>query len=187
METNAKQDEIARKFIIRLKEYRESPQKESDIVSISIAGSPTIQDQADSVLHYQLFLSIDDKFSVIIDPIPSATDQDQRQTIFTISSPSNTEDKRQGWVAFRSFDTLRQVSPEQVLDYLVDKGLHRYRFDETFSGCRYWCDKALECLEAEGILAEGSAASFETYIEQLGKNLNQEARYPVPVRKGSFY
>ena len=187
MEPKTEQDEVARKFIVRLKEYRESPHIFSNIVSISIAGSPTIEDQPDSVLHYRLFLSIDDNTSVIIDPIPSATDQDLRQTIFTISSPPDIDSIQKGWVAFRTFETLCRVTPEQVLGYLVDKGLHRYRFDETFSGCRYWCDKAVECLEAQGAVAEGSAATFETHIEQLGKSLNQEARYPVPVRKGSFY
>jgi len=180
-------DELAKQIVIKLKDYRESTHKNTDITSVAIAGSPTIEDQKDSVLHYRLFLAVDDNVSVVIDPTPSALDLDMRQTVFTISTASTVEGIQQSWTAYKTFKVLRQISAEEVLEQLIGEGLHRYRFDETFSGCRYWCDIAIESLEASGILEKGSASAFESYIQQLGKIPGQEARYPMPVRKGAFY
>ncbi|KAI0355883.1 hypothetical protein OH77DRAFT_1478764 [Trametes cingulata] len=74
---------------------------------------------------------------------------------------------------------------QQLLDLLIEKGMDRYKFDETGSGCLHWIITAIQNLEEAGVLEEGASEKLrEFHREQV--ELHPE-RHPMPIRKGTFY
>ena len=74
---------------------------------------------------------------------------------------------------------------EQVIDLLVEKGMHRYHFDDTGAGCLFWIFVSLQQLADAGFVESSAVVKLrEFHREQLSFH---PERYPMPLKKGSFY
>ncbi|KAH9930112.1 uncharacterized protein B0H18DRAFT_161946 [Fomitopsis serialis] len=79
------------------------------------------------------------------------------------------------------------LSGQEILDSLLEKPRtrNRYMYDQTGSGCRFWCRTVLEDLQRAGIVPSGSLEQFDEYISR--KSEENPARFPMPTRRGRFY
>ncbi|KAF8598738.1 hypothetical protein BDV93DRAFT_526557, partial [Ceratobasidium sp. AG-I] len=79
---------------------------------------------------------------------------------------------------------LCTFSVNSVLELILRHGRERYRYDETISGCRFWCATVLRDMEVEGYVVDGAVEHFQREITKL--NRQNPDRFPLPTRKAVF-
>ncbi|OBZ76661.1 hypothetical protein A0H81_03300 [Grifola frondosa] len=151
------------------------------IHKLIIAGSP-VAPGSNSILHWRIYAVIHKRASVLFDFIPGGADG--RTGVLAVKSVDY--EVTFSAAAMFSVAMIKQITASALLDFFTYHKLDRYKFDDTGSGCLYWCCVALSKLEAAGAVPAGSVQRFEAYMAQL--NAGNPARFPLPSRhRGTFY
>jgi len=58
-------------------------------------------------------------------------------------------------LAMITFPTLGSLSVEQILNLIIANGRHKYRFEESWEGCRFWQWTFVKDLEKAGKICGG--------------------------------
>ncbi|THH07733.1 hypothetical protein EW145_g3184 [Phellinidium pouzarii] len=154
--------------------------KHQVVKTIIVAGSPTT-DPNSSLLHWRIFATTSGSKSVLFDVIPGGSDG--RTGVLTVVSKQYAYSKSATGICV--FNIVNEITVQQLFDLMLQKGRDRYSYDDTGSGCRYWCTVILGDLEAAAIIEVGSQNSFLQYV--AAHAVINPAAYPMPVRKGQFY
>ncbi|KLO08827.1 hypothetical protein SCHPADRAFT_908319 [Schizopora paradoxa] len=157
-----------------------------DVTAVAVCGIPTAED----ILHFHLYFELKDgQWPVMmVDMSPSSVFRDEpgsRTGKMTVLNKSYTGASAEEIVFRKHFPTSRPVTMEEILQLLKSIGRSRYIFDETGSGCRFWCQMVLADLEKKEIIALGCVDNFENAIQEVSDK--EPTRYPMPVRRGQFY
>jgi hypothetical protein len=156
--------------------------KETVVNSIAVYVSPVNTGDINSVYHWIVSLNTGTPTSVTLDMIPGA---DSRTGVLMITS-HKTKPLLVISASF-TFQVLRAnaVTVGEVLDVLRAQGFDRYRYDDSGSGCRYWCTMVVKELESSKILPAGSKDTFLQYVGE--QNAVKPLSMPMPLREGTFY
>ncbi|KAJ3542251.1 hypothetical protein NM688_g5991 [Phlebia brevispora] len=74
---------------------------------------------------------------------------------------------------------------QEYLNFFVNKGMQRYKFDDTGSGCYHWVVTVLAHLESNGWIPQGSLSDLEAFRAEQRKL--RPDNIPTPYPKGQFY
>ncbi|GBE81776.1 hypothetical protein SCP_0401490 [Sparassis crispa] len=151
------------------------------VTKVHLACSPVDISNPDSILHWAVSLELTETSSVIMDMIPAGIDG--RTGVLVVSS--SQERILEHSVEPFTISTANTATVNDLLSVIIDKKRHQYKYDDSGSGCRYWCTVVVDDWEQQGLVTPGAHNELENHISQLsGKN---PARVPMPVRKGTFY
>ncbi|KAG2138336.1 hypothetical protein DEU56DRAFT_802752 [Suillus clintonianus] len=150
----------------------------------TISGYPVNEADPNSVLHWRIFakcvLPDDNSRIVTLDMMPG---QDSRTGVLAVTEAP--DESSQAGVADVTERAATEITVESLLDLLESKGRNRFIYDDTGSGCRFWCHTVLGDLERIKLVSDGAISRFDTYVaEQSQENT---ARFPLPTREGTFY
>ncbi|PIL30505.1 hypothetical protein GSI_07205 [Ganoderma sinense ZZ0214-1] len=81
--------------------------------------------------------------------------------------------------------TTGQPTVARLIHLFLEKGMDRYKFDSTGSGCYYWTMTGVQRLEEAGLIMPGSLKLLLDFHKEQAQ-LHPE-RHPLPVRRGEFY
>ncbi|CDO77829.1 hypothetical protein BN946_scf184714.g4 [Trametes cinnabarina] len=81
--------------------------------------------------------------------------------------------------------TVGSPTVKQLIALFMEKGMNRYRFDDTGSGCLWWVTTGVRLLEQAGLLEAGACQKLEHFHHEHAKA--HPERHPTPMRKGEFY
>ncbi|KDQ19401.1 hypothetical protein BOTBODRAFT_184433 [Botryobasidium botryosum FD-172 SS1] len=78
---------------------------------------------------------------------------------------------------------LQKIAMTDLVTFIEQHGLHRYKYDGKGSGCLHWCTTSIQKLEEEKLISEGSRATFERdHVAVLRENTT----WWVPDDHGTF-
>ncbi|XP_006459684.1 hypothetical protein AGABI2DRAFT_177536 [Agaricus bisporus var. bisporus H97] len=118
--------------------------------------------------------------SVVLDMIPT------NPPIATLVISSNPHDKSRSPVKIElDIFPAKPLTVGQVIDLFIEKGMHRYTFDATGSGCLFWTATGIHHLHEAKLIEAGAPNKLHTF-HMAQANLHPE-RHPLPMRKGTFY
>ncbi|KAH7884141.1 hypothetical protein F5I97DRAFT_1898812 [Phlebopus sp. FC_14] len=149
----------------------------------TISGSPVIVGDPSSVLHWRIFVKCaygDYSCTVKLDLIPG---QDGRTGVLMVTTvPYELSSSSAAHV---SHHATTPITIDQLLQTLQQRYRDRYMYDDTGSGCRYWCRTVLQDLEVLRLVSAGACQEFDGYV--VSWNQQHPARFPLPTRQGTFY
>ncbi|KAI0370628.1 hypothetical protein BV20DRAFT_288977 [Pilatotrama ljubarskyi] len=166
--------------------------RQRTVNSILITASGTINTTLNepNVFHWQLYMLLSPSEpavltktqSVVVDMIPA---NPPVGTVYVASKESTGLDAEPK--VELSIATAGSPLPtiQQLLDLLIEKGVDRYMFDETGSGCLHWIITAVEQLEGAGLVEPAASAKLRDFHREQVKQ--HPERHPMPIRKGTFY
>ncbi|KAI0643293.1 hypothetical protein C8Q79DRAFT_915652 [Trametes meyenii] len=74
---------------------------------------------------------------------------------------------------------------QQIVDLFLEKGMGRYKFDESGSGCLHWLMTGVRHLEDAGLVERGASENLRVFHREQVE-LHPE-RHPMPIRRGVFW
>ncbi|KAI0725771.1 hypothetical protein C8Q72DRAFT_576667 [Fomitopsis betulina] len=74
---------------------------------------------------------------------------------------------------------------QQIVDLFKNKGMDRYMFDATGSGCLWWVTVGVRHLEEAGLVEAGASRTLQMFHHEHARA--HPERHPMPVRQGRFY
>ncbi|KAH9854596.1 hypothetical protein C2E23DRAFT_817145 [Lenzites betulinus] len=74
---------------------------------------------------------------------------------------------------------------KQFISIFQEKGMDRYKFDGTGSGCLWWVMTGVHHLEDAGLVEAGASLKLEQFHREHAES--HPERHPMPLRKGEFY
>jgi len=167
---------------------------EHSVLSVVLAGTP-VNLTPESVLHWKILMEVAENKTVTLDLVPGGSDGLtgilcidclDTENLVTASERGGLKDAVRDQDSDRvAFTPKTIVSAKAIINLLVSGGRDKYHYDETGSGCRFWCSTVVGDLERKGILEKGSEVEFEEHV--VACNKKNPDRYPVPTRKGTFY
>ena len=164
-----------------LRSYRENEHGKRIPTSILITATTAQSTTSDTnVFHWHIYFSFDGQ-SVLFDIIPGA---DLRTGVLMVMSqevPRTTCLDALEYVA----QPTSQYTIQNYIKFFIDNRLDKYIYDESGSGCRWWCTTVLGKLEEAGLVSSGTKASFLSWVADQAQQL--PLKIPMLVRKGEFY
>ncbi|KAH9838667.1 uncharacterized protein C8Q71DRAFT_752405 [Rhodofomes roseus] len=160
----------------------------SAVLAITIAGTPVNPADPDSVLHWIIYYDIGPGRAIKFDMLPGGGPDGMTGCLQVVVCDATAARAQELAASFTAETAAPEpVTGQRILDLLLDapRRRNRYKYDETGSGCRFWCRTVLEDLEEAGIVPAGSLGSFDEYV--LRKSEENPARFPMPTRRGRFY
>lgn len=151
------------------------------VQQVVLTGTPVDSRFENSVSHWRIFLKLTENHLVIIEMAPGGGADLRTGLLFVKTENATSLSKDDTSI---SLPIMNPFSVTSVLDLIIRHGRERYRYDETISGCRFWCMTVLGDMEAEGYVADGAVEHFKREIDKLN-SLNPD-RFPLPTRKGEF-
>ncbi|KIJ41328.1 hypothetical protein M422DRAFT_48783 [Sphaerobolus stellatus SS14] len=139
--------------------------------------------------HWRVFLQVKEPDTteptmkaVILNMIPGADAVTSVLMSSSVDVPAITGDKVE-----YSIQPSEEITVGKLREYITDNDFDKYRFDDTGSGCRWWCAIVLGHLEKKlRVIPAGAYTEFERKVEALFKTV-PSGRIPMPIRKGEFY
>ena len=77
-----------------------------------------------------------------------------------------------------------RMTVQGLVDLVTYKGLTHYRFNDEGMGCRWWCEAAMQVLENEGYVENGTVVDLDRWWFATAA---VDQRVPSTKIKGSFY
>ncbi|KAJ3484657.1 hypothetical protein NLI96_g5495 [Meripilus lineatus] len=159
-------------------------------VQVSTSGTVSTVIDCPNIFHWQYYLILaprtitdtnaSNSQSILLDMIP-ANPPTGCLMIASMQSPGTTSPIK----AEIEFATIGSPRVGQFIDLFKVKGMDRYTFDDTGSGCLWWLFTGLGYLEQESLVETGATESLHKFHqEQISLH---PGRHPVPMRKGKFY
>ncbi|KAI0668280.1 hypothetical protein C8Q78DRAFT_980585 [Trametes maxima] len=162
------------------------------VAEILVTASGTINTSVNepNVFHWQLYLPLEGSLpdsspstqSVLIDMIPANPPTGVMYLASRESRGLQADPKIE-------LPILAASEPpptvQQIVDLLLGKGMDRYKFDESGSGCLHWLMTGVRHLEDAGLVEHGASDKLSTFHREQVK-LHPE-RHPMPIRRGEFY
>ncbi|XP_006459682.1 hypothetical protein AGABI2DRAFT_116642 [Agaricus bisporus var. bisporus H97] len=158
------------------------------ISKIVVTASSTVSTTIDgNYYHWRIYLQLSQSDisnssskSVILDMIPTNPPTSTLMITSNAYASSNSPAK----IEFDIFPA-KPLTVGQVIDLFIEKGMHRYTFDATGSGCLFWIMTGIHHLHEANLIEAGAPNKFHTF-HMAQANLHPE-RHPLPLRKGTFY
>lgn len=147
---------------------------------ITVPGSPA-GGKDDNLLHWRLFIVLDSYLSVKLDIRPGGADL---RTGILIGSSVNYINSQSAAAWFNVWPA-QPFTVSELLDFLVERRYHRFRFNSEGTGCLHWCTEVIRLLELSGFVQQGSTARLEAHI--VNHNQLHPTHVPFPIGSGSFY
>ncbi|OJT12121.1 hypothetical protein TRAPUB_11346 [Trametes pubescens] len=165
------------------------------VTEILVIASGTINTTVNepNVFHWQLYLLLepDDPMSesatssqsVLMDMIPT----DPPTGTLYLASPAarglDADPKVE--LAIATAGSGAPPTVQDLIDLFVAKGMDRYKFDDSGSGCLHWLMTGIQHLEDAGLVEPGASESLRTFHREQVKQ--HPERHPMPIRRGIFY
>lgn len=172
------------KDMVLLRKSFKASDWERTVAGLVLSGLPVAEDPK-SVLHWRVKLSLDDGRSIMLDMTPCGAGNLDIMLGILVIECRNANFSAEQPISIFSADTLFKPTVRTVINLLQGFQRHHYKFDETGSGCRYWCSVVIGDLERCRIIPDGTLERFENVVVELAKS--NPDRFPMPVRKGTFY
>ncbi|KIJ08873.1 hypothetical protein PAXINDRAFT_102424 [Paxillus involutus ATCC 200175] len=149
----------------------------------TLSGFPVFPQDKNSILHWRIFvtcLTQDGRSSITVrlDMIPGAD-----AGILTVASIQ--DDLFASSIAHVSEAAKGKTTVHELLKMLEQNGRNFYRFDDTGSGCLWWCRMVLGDLDRQALVSGGAVERFDAYHQE--KNRGNPKRFPLPIARGTFY
>lgn len=150
-------------------------------------GTPVDETDPNSVLHWTILVKYvsPDGDSQVIHLNMSPGGQEDGTGILMVSEVTDEVSEASVLLVSEPAVGTTIVTVGHFLDSLASHGRNRYKFDSTGSGCRFWCRTVLSDLEKQGLVPAGAVNRLDAYVEE--KNQKNPMRFPMPIRKGTFY
>ncbi|CAE6536659.1 unnamed protein product [Rhizoctonia solani] len=155
------------------------PDRNCSVQQVILSGSPVNIEDPNTVLHWHIILRISETQSVLLDMPPAGVDG-RTGILFIQSAAESTAAEID-----ISAPIVGEVTVGAIIDLLLRLNRDKYRYDDSGSGCRFWCIVVLGDMEKQGYVASGTVAKFNKQIE--GRSQVQPSLYPWPTREGVFY
>lgn len=158
----------------------------SQVLAVTLAGTPVNPADPDSVLHWIVYCDIGSGRAIAFDMLPGCGPDGMTGCLqVVVCDAPAAQDLSASFTANTAASA--SLSGQEVLDSLLEnpRRRNRYMYDETGSGCRFWCRTVLEDLERAEIVPSGSLEQFDEYL--FRKSEVNPARFPMPTRRGRFY
>ena len=84
------------------------------------------------------------------------------------------------------FAPAAPITPDAFLDFIVARGLDKFKFTPEGTGCRNWFKAVISGMEEAGLATPGTADAFQAWLEGMSAKLGTE-RIPMPGARGTFY
>ncbi len=159
-------------------------------VVVTASGSVSTAKDEPHVFHWRLYLALarapglelqaSASRSVLFDMIPSLP-----PTGTLVIASKREEVSRALRKIEMPFPTTGRPTIARFIQLFLEKGMDRYRFDSTGSGCYYWTMTGIQHLEEAGMIMPGSYKLLLNFHKEQAQ-LHPE-RHPLPVRQGEFY
>ncbi|KAG9099493.1 hypothetical protein FRC06_005207 [Ceratobasidium sp. 370] len=157
-------------------------QADSHLVKrVTLAGSPAMNGDPYSVLHWRIFLYVDDEHSVVLDMTPGGIDGSTGLLLVSFVSREMSDST----AAAVDFPVILDFTVNSILALIMEHGRERYMFTASGTGCRFWCSVVLRDMEKANMVPPGSSHIFDQKIEQLSQS--NPTRFPLPTLRGTFY
>lgn len=160
--------------------------RNATVLADTIAGTPVNPDYPSSVLHWIVYCNIGSGRALRLDMLPGGGPDGMTGCLqVVVCDAPRLQDLTASFITSTSLS--QNITGQSVVDLLLEapRTRNRYKYDETESGCRFWCQTVLGDLELAGMLPSGSSAEFNRYV--LLKSEENSARFPMPTRRGTFY
>lgn len=143
-----------------------------------------------NVFHWQLYLVLDEApdsptpntKSVLIDMIPA---NPPTGTMYLSSLSTRGLDAQPKIELAISTSRTRPPTVQQLVNLFLEKGMARYKFDDSGSGCLHWLMTGMQHLEDAGLVEPGASELLRAFHREQVE-LHPE-RHPMPIRHGTFY
>ncbi|KAF9240405.1 hypothetical protein BU15DRAFT_61422 [Melanogaster broomeanus] len=149
----------------------------------TLSGSPVNSDKS-SVLHWKIFVNCASEgqstTNVKLDLSPG---QDGAVGVLIVNETPYENSVTS--TASVSEVATAGITVGGLLAMLERNGRNRYKYDDSGSGCRFWCRTVLEDLENGGLVSGGAVERFDAYIVENSRG--NPGRFPWPTREGTFY
>jgi len=158
------------------------------VTTVTLAGSPNdsaygtthANSGANPNYHFRIFLGIDGG-SVTLDCTPS---NGGGVPAIVIVKSNGYRISESASLSVRSPCSLG-VTVQGVIDLVIINGLHRYKFDNEGRGCRFWCRRVIQVLEAHQFVPRGAEERFTQGAATWA--VAQPDRVPAGWYEGRFY
>ncbi|KAI0768719.1 hypothetical protein BD413DRAFT_92515 [Trametes elegans] len=169
----------------RLLEHRDKGRVVVRVI-VSASGTVSTVPDAPNVFHWRFYLALapsttpGESQSVTLDMIPA-----NPPTGCLMISSNPTPASRAGVKIELPLATAGSPTVQEIIDLFKAKGMDRYRFDETGSGCLSWLLTGVDHLEQAGLVDAGASEKLRQFHQEQVA-LHPE-RHPMPLRQGKFY
>ncbi|KAI0741067.1 hypothetical protein C8Q76DRAFT_853265 [Earliella scabrosa] len=163
------------------------------VAQVTVTGSGTLSTVSGSpnIFHWRLYLCLapfqsipptttQPSQSVLIDMIPA----NPPTGCMMIASKQDPGSRARVKIELQ-IATTGSPTVQQIIDLFLAKGMHRYNFDATGSGCLWWVWTGLGYLEQNRLVQAGATEMLRQFHQEQSR-LHPE-RHPVPIRQGRFY
>ncbi|KAH9855701.1 hypothetical protein C2E23DRAFT_596631 [Lenzites betulinus] len=167
------------------------------VTEILVIASGTINTTVNepNVFHWQLYLLLEPDVptagsatssqSVLIDMIPT---DPPTGTLYLASQAArglDADPKVEFAIATATAGSDSPPTVQDLIDLFVAKGMNRYKFDDSGSGCLHWLMTGIQHLEDAGLVELGASSRLRAFHH---KQVEQHPeRHPMPIRRGTFY
>ncbi|KAI0742826.1 hypothetical protein C8Q80DRAFT_1190863 [Daedaleopsis nitida] len=154
-------------------------------IAVTASGTRSTVSGAPNIFHWRMYLTlapspIGGSQSVLLDMIPT-----NPPTGCLIIESKDLP----GSIATQKIElfilTAGSPTVQQIIDLFTTRGMHRYKFDATGSGCLWWVWTGLGYLEQAGLVEAGTTEKLRKFHHEQC-SLHPE-RHPLPIRQGTFY
>ncbi|KAI0262045.1 hypothetical protein BC834DRAFT_406837 [Gloeopeniophorella convolvens] len=157
-------------------------------IVVSASGTiNTLSTDEQGVFHWRLYLVLapdqsraSTSQSVLFDMVPT---NPPVGTLIAASNPAPTSGARVK--AELPFETMGGPTVGQLIELFLHKGMDRYKFDDSGSGCVYWVLMGLQHLQDAGLVESQAVESLRAFHDEQSRL--SPANHQVPFRRGTFY
>ena len=161
-------------------------------ITVTTSGSTSTVSGEPAIFHWHLYLVLGPSTAPTAE-VPGVISQSVLIDMIPVNPPTGCmviTSKRQpcsesNVKAELEIATTGSPTVQQIIDLFKSKGMDRYNFDDTGSGCLWWLWTGLEYLE-QAHLVETSATEKLRRFHSEQVTLHPE-RHPIPMRQGTFY
>ncbi|RDX44339.1 hypothetical protein OH76DRAFT_1359727 [Lentinus brumalis] len=157
------------------------------VTTITVTASGTvITSDEPNVFHWRMYLGlsmfpvVSRSKGVLLDMIPT----NPPIGTLVVSSKDTASSRAHNKVEL-SIATVGSPTVAQIVQLFIEKGMHRYNFDDTGSGCLYWTATGIQHLQDARLVESGAVSKLWTF--HMDQAARHPGRHPLPVRQGTFY
>ncbi|KAJ3755017.1 hypothetical protein EV360DRAFT_86300 [Lentinula raphanica] len=175
-------DEIAN--LIDIKSWRKNDRDEI-IQKFNVSAIPMKHNGSRPLLHWRAagIYTSNDSGTLVSTVFDTYHPESDDSTDVKIDVYSRKYARSNAAAYFWEADLLREFTTTDLVQLLVAKKFHKYRYNGAGSGCRFWVTTLVTLLEQESIVSPGSTESLSQLVEEASADL----RYWVPDESGAEF
>ena len=154
------------------------------VSSVVVTGTgtinTTIEEPDKGCFHWYLTLTLADTSPPRTVTLDSQPTNYPEATLIIKSQPPCTDPRR----VEVPIPTLNAPTASQLIEFLISEGMARYVYADGGFGCRWWCQVALQKLEARGWVEKGAEDKYVAVQKECAEK--DPERFPTFLKKGTF-